>query len=169
LQGRANEAGSVARISAPDVEAVIVNRLRAESDADNEVSAREIIENHLIRAIVGRDQITITPRLDASVDGASDQSGGATISVPFKAALPLRKGVSHSPSGRQTIDEATRSALLTAIARSRGWFDTIVKDPAEDIGTIARRENLAERHVRFLARLSLPAHHRGDRRRSRAC
>jgi site-specific DNA recombinase len=121
LQGRANEAGSVARISAPDVEALILNRLRAESDADNGVSDREIIENHLVRAIVSRDQITITPRLDASTDGANDQSDGPTISAPFKATLPLRKGISHSPSGSRTIDEATRSALLTAIARSRVW------------------------------------------------
>jgi site-specific DNA recombinase len=153
LQGRANEAGSVARISAPDVEALIANRLRAESDADNDASDREIIENHLVRAIVGRDQITIAPRLDASMDGANDQSDGRTISVPFKATLPVRKGISYSPSRRQTIDEATRSALLTSIARSRAWVDTIVKDPA-DIGTIAKRENLAERHVRFLAPLA---------------
>ena len=103
---------------------------------------------------MGRDQITITPRLDASVDGANDQSRGATISIPFKAALPLRKGVSHSPSGRQAIDEVTRSALLTSIARSRAWVDTIVKHPAADTGTIAKRENLAERRVRFLAPLA---------------
>jgi site-specific DNA recombinase len=117
VQGRASEAGSVARISAPDVEALITNRLRANSDAGDDASDREIIENHFVRAIVGRDQITITPRLDASVNDANDQSNGPTISVPFTATLPLRKGISHSPLGRQAIDEATRSALLTAIAR----------------------------------------------------
>jgi site-specific DNA recombinase len=154
LQGQAREAGSVARISAPDVEALIVNGLRANSDADNDASDREIIENHLVRAIVGRGQITITPRLDASVHDANDQSNAPTISVPFKAALPLRKGISHSPSGRQAIGEATRSALLRAIARSRGWIDAMVKDPAANIETIAKQENLAERHVRFLAPLA---------------
>jgi site-specific DNA recombinase len=30
----------------------------------------------------------------------------------------------------------------------------MVKDPAANIGTIAKRENLAERHVRFLAPLA---------------
>ena len=154
LQGRASEAGSVARISAPDVEALIVNRLRANSDAGDHASDREIIENHLVRGIVGPDQITITPRLDPSADGANDQIDGATISVPFKALLPLRKGISHSPSGRQAIDEATRSALLTAIVRSRAWVETILEDPAADLGTIAKRESLAERHVRFLMPLA---------------
>ena len=84
----------------------------------------------------------------------NNQNDGPTISIPFTPTLPLRKGISHTPSGGQAIDEATRSALLTAIARSRAWVDTIVKDPAMDIGTIAKRENLAERHVRFLTPLA---------------
>jgi len=40
---------------------------------------------------------------------------------------------------------------LDAIA---GWVDTIVKDSATDIGAVAKRENLAERHVRFLTPLA---------------
>jgi site-specific DNA recombinase len=79
---------------------------------------------------------------------------GRTISVPFTATLSLREGISHTPLGSEAIDEATRSAMLTSIARSRAWVDTIVKDPAADIGTIAKRENLAERHARFLAPLA---------------
>ncbi len=154
LQGQASEAGSVARISAPDVEALIANGLRANSDADDNASDREIIENHLGRAIVSRDQITITLRSGDVLDAANNQNDGPTISLPFAATLPLRKGISHTPSGGQAIEEATRSALLIAIARSKAWVDTIVKDPATDIGTIAKRENLAERHVRFLAPLA---------------
>jgi site-specific DNA recombinase len=154
LQGQASEAGSVARISAPDVEALIANRLRANSDANDNASDREIIENHLGRAIVCRDQITITLRSGDVLDAANDQNDVPTISVPFTANLPLRKGISHTPSGGQAMDEATRSALLMAIARSKAWVDTIVKDPATDIGTIATRENLTERHVRFLAPLA---------------
>jgi site-specific DNA recombinase len=154
LQGQASEAGSVPRISAPDVETLIANALRANSDADDDASDREIIENHLGRAIVCRDQITITLRSGDVPDAANNQNDGLTISVPFTPTLPLRKGISHSPSGNHAMDDATRAALLTAIARSRAWVDTIVKDPATDTGTIAKRENLAERHVRFLAPLA---------------
>jgi site-specific DNA recombinase len=153
LQGRPNDAGSVARISAPGVEALIANRLRPESDT-SDPSDREIIENHLGRAIVGRDQIRITLRSSDLLDAANDQNDGPTISIPFTASLPLRKGIAHTPSSDQAMGEATRLALLKTIARSRAWVDTIVKDPAADIGTIAKRENLAERHVRFLAPLA---------------
>ena len=51
------------------------------------------------------------------------------------------------------LPRTDRAALLKAIARSKAWVDTIVRD-AIDFGKIARRENLAERHVRFLAPLA---------------
>ena len=107
LQGRAGEAGSVARISAPDVEALIANTLRANSGADDDASDREIIERHLGRAVVHRDQITITLRSGDALDAAKNQNGGPTISVPFTATLPLRKGISHS--GAVTRTEFGRS------------------------------------------------------------
>lgn len=154
LQGRVSEAGSVARVSSPDVEALIAKGLRANSDADDVASDREIIQNHLGRAIVGRDQITITQRSGDLLEAANDQDDVPTFSVPFRPTLPLPKGISHTPSCGQTIDEATRSALLMAIARSKAWVDAIAKDPGTDFGTIAKRANLAERHVRFLAPLA---------------
>jgi site-specific DNA recombinase len=52
------------------------------------------------------------------------------------------------------MDEARRVSLLTAIALSRDRIETIVKDPALDFGALAKREKLAERHVRFLAPLA---------------
>ena len=57
------------------------------------------------------------------------------------------------------MDEARRLSLLTAIARARNGIETIVKDRALDFGAIARRENLAERHVRFLAPLAYLSPH----------
>jgi hypothetical protein len=77
---------------------------------------------------LGRDQITITLRIGDVLDVASNPNDAPTFSVPFTPTLPLRKGISPTPSGGQTIDEATRSAMLMAIARSKAWVDAIVKD-----------------------------------------
>ena len=52
------------------------------------------------------------------------------------------------------MDEALSISLLTAIARSRRWIETILDDSAIGFGTLAKREKLAERHVRFLAPLA---------------
>jgi site-specific DNA recombinase len=49
-----------------------------------------------------------------------------------------------------------RRRLFDALARADpgDGQDAMVKDPAADIGMIVKRENLAERHVRFLAPLA---------------
>ena len=154
LQGQASGAGSVARVSAPDLEALIANGLRAKNDTGDDASDREIIENHLGRAVVGRDQITITRRSGDLTEASNDQDTAQTMSIPFTPTQPMRKGILHTPSGPQAMDEATRSALMTAVARSRAWIDAIVRDPAMDIATIAEQEDLAERHVRFLMPLA---------------
>jgi hypothetical protein len=44
--------------------------------------------------------------------------------------------------------------LLSAIAKTKKWIEMILKDPSRSFATIAEAENLAERHVRFLAPLA---------------
>ena len=62
------------------------------------------------------------------------------------------------------MDEARRISLLTAVALSRHWIETILKHPALDFGAIGKHEKLAERHVQFCApRLFVAAHHSGHR------
>jgi site-specific DNA recombinase len=153
LQGRKDQAGLVARVSASDVEQRVIGTLRAASDHDQDASDRDLIQKRLDKAIVYRDRIEITLRLNNDSE-AGEASSPSTISIPFVPRLPLRKGVAHSPTRQSAMDEAHRLLLLTAIARARDGIEAIVKDPALDFGAIARREKLAERHVRFLAPLA---------------
>jgi hypothetical protein len=154
LQSRKTEAGSVARVSAPDVELLIASAIRAASDANHTASDRELIREHVARAIVGKDHIAIVLRHRDAEGATRDPDDAPMLSIPFTPNLPLRKGVAHAPSGGDAMDEATRSALLMAIARSRAWVDAIIADRTNDFATIAEREKLAERHVRFLAPLA---------------
>lgn len=71
---------------------------------------------------------------------------------PSVPTLPLRKGVSHSLNRQSAMDEARRISLLTAVAKSRHWIETILE--ALDFGAIGKHEKLAERHLRFLALLA---------------
>ena len=154
LQGRKAEAGSVVRVSAPDVETLIAGAIKDSSDVDLAASDRDLIQKHLGKAIISSDAILVTLRHNESVDAVDDVELASPISIPFKLALPLRKGVARTPAGDREIDEAIRSALLTAIAKSRAWIATILKDPSASFETIAAQQNLAERHVRFLAPLA---------------
>jgi site-specific DNA recombinase len=153
LQGRKGQAGSVARVSASYVEQLVIGALRAACSQDQDASDRDLSQNRLDKAIVYRDGVEITLQLNDDSEAGGTLSP-STISLPFVPMLPLRKGVAHSPTRQSAMDEARHLSLLTTIARSRDWIETIVKDPALDFGAIARRENLAERHVRFLAPLA---------------
>ncbi|HEY8124630.1 MAG TPA: hypothetical protein VIF88_04325, partial [Methylocystis sp.] len=76
------------------------------------------------------------------------------LTIPFAPKLIPRKGVAHAPINQGTIDSETREALLKAIARSRGWMETILSDQTASFDNIAADEGLAERHVRRLAVLA---------------
>ena len=60
----------------------------------------------------------------------------------------------HAPASTGALSETDRIALLATIARSKAWIDELLCDPSADFNTIAEREKLAERHVRFLAPLA---------------
>ncbi|KAF0135642.1 MAG: hypothetical protein FD148_577 [Methylocystaceae bacterium] len=60
----------------------------------------------------------------------------------------------HAPINQGTIDSETREMLLKAIARSRGWIETILSGKAASFNDVASSEGLAERHVRRLAVLA---------------
>jgi site-specific DNA recombinase len=96
---------------------------------------------------------TSDPR-DAINDGCDAAWSPPAIIIPFRPTPRLRKGVAHAPPDGATLDEAARGALLTAIARSKSWIETILKDPSLDFAAIAEREKLSGRYIRLLAPLA---------------
>jgi len=62
--------------------------------------------------------------------------------------------VLHSPAHKDALSEANRTALLSAIARAKGWVEEALEQPALDFAAIADRENLSERYIRLLAPLA---------------
>ncbi|MCI4678262.1 recombinase family protein [Rhodoblastus acidophilus] len=153
LQGRKADAGCVSRVSAPEVEKLVVEALRTAIENGAQSEDRQIIDAHLAAATIRRDSIEVTIR----VEDGRDQEPAAeanNIFVPFSPTQQPVKGIVQAPTEPQPMDEATRAALLTAIARSKSWIDAILRDPTIDFTTISSREGLAERHVRFLAPLA---------------
>ncbi|CAJ0849080.1 hypothetical protein AMST5_00073 [freshwater sediment metagenome] len=153
LQGRKADAGSVARVSAPEVEKLVIEALRVNGEAETEASDREVIERLLQRAVVGPDSIAIQPKTLSAAEG-EEQDEIELLLIPFAPPFLPRKGVAHAPPAPTGLDEAGRTALLSAIAKTRKWIEEILQDPSRSFATIAEEENLAERHVRFLAPLA---------------
>ena len=77
------------------------------------------------------------------------------IAFPWTApSFPAMKGIIHEPSTKPTMKPESRDALLTAIAKARGWIDDIRLGRIASFAGIAEREAVRERHIRLLARLA---------------
>jgi site-specific DNA recombinase len=76
------------------------------------------------------------------------------ILIPFAPPLLPRKGVAHSPAQEESLSDASRTALLAAIARAKGWAELALTDPAFDFSALATEEKLSERYIRLLTPLA---------------
>jgi DNA invertase Pin-like site-specific DNA recombinase len=152
LQNRKANSGSIARVSAPDIEALVCEAVKEKEPSDATIADRELIERHVERVTVRPNELEI---LLHSSEGSAGACAATSLSIPFAPNLPRNKGIVHTPADDQkAIDSETRNALLKAIARSRRWLDSILASKAASFDDIAAAENLAERHIRFLMPLA---------------
>jgi hypothetical protein len=64
------------------------------------------------------------------------------------------KGIVHAPTAKPPMKAESRTALLTAIVKARGWIDDIRLGRIASFAETARREAQGERHIRLLAPLA---------------
>ena len=165
LQSRKSEAGSIARVSAPDVEALVCRAvkeaLRTDQETDqigNDIRDHELISQHVERVMVHPDQIAVTLRSPEAgqdpLEAEAEATSSTKLTIPFASRHLPRKGIAHAPAEHGTIDPRTQDTLLQAIARSRRWMDAVLTGKTASFHEIASAENLAERHIRRLVPLA---------------
>jgi site-specific DNA recombinase len=152
FQGRKGEAGSVARVPAPEVEALVLQTLSdATADPTSPVSDAmldcELVGCILEKIVVRKGSVEITYR-------GSDNTQTRSLSVPL--SLPptrVRREIS-SPDGSyldetRLIRSETRARLIEGIAKARLWIDELVAGRVINTAEIARHEGCSERSVRM--------------------
>ena len=172
LQGKVQGAGSIARVPAAEIEALVLGALRHHlqaSGAEPQPIAdcdRDLIERHVERITLTPKHITLQmrPSSEAAPAGTVAEGPGhnaigdlrvATIAIPWTGPMPATvKGIVHVPAHNTPIKPARRETLLTAIAKARQWVDDMARGRTATFAQIARREGKVERHVRLLAPLA---------------
>jgi site-specific DNA recombinase len=170
LQNRKAEAGSIARVPAPEVESVVCDGVRRQlaavgrAEPANSLTDRESIERHVERVIVTPQalEVFLNPASEASAqvdDPTLDcQAAGnplSTTTLPWTApSFAAVKGILHEPSEKPAMKPESRDALLAAIAKARGWVEGIRLGRFASFAEIAKREAVGERHIRLLAPLA---------------
>lgn len=164
LQRRPDEAGSVARAPAVDVEALVVETLRKRGDETRKErpskpgTDRDLVEQHVDRVIVRRQAIEIHVSNHNQASGKRKERRNRQpeiLSVPWCSPAPTAaKGILHASSSNRSLSSGSRDALLMGIAKARIWIEDLVEGRAASFTEIAKREGKVERHVRFLAPLA---------------
>jgi site-specific DNA recombinase len=170
LQRKPHAIGSIGRVPAGEIEAVIVAALRNHlnaSDAGEQLpdNDRELLERYLERVILTANHLEL--RLRPSVQPAQAQNSATngssappianvtTITVPWTSRVPAAvKGIVHVPAHNTPMTPSRRDALLMAIAKARHWIDELANGRVDSFAMLARREGKLERHIRLLLPLT---------------
>jgi hypothetical protein len=151
LQRRKEQAGSVPRVSAPEIETLVCEALRREKSAGDDIPDKDLIVQHVRNAIIRRDRIEVECERTPDEDEFDSRS---KLTIAFTPTTLLQKGITRKPAENGQIDAVAREKLLNAIRRASKWVEAVRSGEAESFDEIAAQEGLAERHVRWLAPLA---------------
>ena len=161
LQGRAKQAGSISRIPAEEIEALVAKSVRDNLNASTEIEDTALVHNHVVRVEVQSDQLVIEL---ANAKGADRKLKRArnVIEVPWhKTPSTRRREViypeSASSQDTRPIRSENRALLVASIARGRRWLDELIADPTANAASIAKREDCTARKVNMTISLAFLA------------
>jgi site-specific DNA recombinase len=146
LQRRKEHAGSVPRVSAPEIEALVCEALRRENSAAEEISDRELVAQHVGKVIIRRDRIEVELQRDSDRE---ELNSARKLVIPFAPTMTTQKGIAREPVENIQTDAITREKLLNAIRRASSWVEAVKSGKAKSFYEIAAQEGLGERHVRW--------------------
>jgi hypothetical protein len=171
-EGRAEEAGSITRVSASDLEEAILQALRERWPGEPDDVF--LIEQYLERAVLKPSTIELTLRPSSPAERSDtdntfadvhqDYSNApendfdrskhtsAVITVPWSRPSSSRRREIIRPSNRTPDDPRPiradrRATLVRAIALGRRWLAEITAGEIADPDGIALREGCSKRHV----------------------
>lgn len=168
-QNRPEQQGTVARVSAHEIEELVASALRKQLGVDQSDAANPggiddavaltdaaLIEAHLDRIVVTTDSLKLTIR--ALPDGTPPTS----LSIPWKPTSKTRRRAIIAPAGTsipttEPIRPEARARLIAAIARARGWVSDLTRGTVASTGEIAARDGISERSVRMTLPLAFLA------------
>jgi site-specific DNA recombinase len=176
MQGRAQEAGSIARLPARELEQVVMDavfdmlakdeRTRRAASQVNELGQRQ--REQALRRVVRRVEVsesriavTVLPSaLEEADRGArpdDDGDGLSTIEVPFTIVRRDNGARVLATGAVMPALDSSASALIRAVARGYAWRQHLLNGSARSTTEIAQKEGVTRRYVARLLRLGFLA------------
>jgi site-specific DNA recombinase len=164
LHDQGARAGSVRRVPAGEVEALVGQAVRAHLGDTASGSNRDLISSHVVRVDIQLDQLAIelTAAKPSSNPLDAMDNERLVLRIPWKK-MPMKRRreiivpVSMSARDLRPIRAETRATLVASIARGRRWLDEIVAGTVTSVEQIAAREKCSIRHVNMTISLAFLA------------
>ena len=166
LRGHKAEAGSVRRVSAPEIEAVVLRtvteRFGSSADEAQGVSLHtveqsqgsspgDLIEHHLDRVIVATDRLILT--FKAGGPNAEHNTEAETVTIPW---APPRTGTLVRIEGKEHVASSPKPnpGLVQAIVRAHVWLQLLTDGTYESIESLGQAIGLHPKVIRHRIRLA---------------
>ena len=161
LQGDAERSGSVHRVPATEIEALVIRSVRNHVKLPAAIDDRSLVDTHVARVEVQPDQLVIQ-LARAEKPTARVPRKVRTLHVPWhKTPSKRRREIlvpeALDPQHARPIRSETRATLVASIARGRRWLDELTSDAAASAESIAKRERCSMRKVNMTISLAFLA------------
>jgi DNA invertase Pin-like site-specific DNA recombinase len=156
-EGRVGGKGSVSRVVAPEVEALVLNAIREHAAEDAvAVPEQDLIDAHVKRIVVSRDSVAITFK------GHECSENSGTVIKPLVRVnrVPRREivpGSAEASDPERGMRSENHRRLVTMIAKARRWTADLVSGAVASTASLAAREDCSERHIRMVLPLAFLA------------
>jgi site-specific DNA recombinase len=161
FQGRSEEAGSVERVPALEIERIVVEALRKQLKTSGQFDDRGLVNQHAERIEVQSERIVLR-LVSTSSDGDPESSQARTLHVAWRKTPTTRRREILVPSDTEPrnvrpIRSETRATLVASIARGRRWLNELISDASASTQAIAKREGCSARKVNMTISLAFLA------------
>ncbi|MEO8894734.1 MAG: hypothetical protein ABI450_02525 [Rhizomicrobium sp.] len=160
LHKQPDSAGSVCRVPAAEIEELVSETLRRHCDeqAHSMIYTGDQGLPHLERVVIKLKEVEVHISMSLTNCEDGQEQNPIVVSLPWAPQKFVAvKGVSRAHlSEAPRLKPDTRDALLTAIAKARGWMSDMIADRIT-ISEIASQEGNGERHIRLLLPLAFTA------------
>jgi DNA invertase Pin-like site-specific DNA recombinase len=145
LNGRKHKAGSVTRIPAPEIEAIIEDAVRRKLEEQG--VSTEAVWDRIERAVVGAKGIIVTINSTSNDDMPTEM-----IKIPWASERPIRPDSSTLPPEREPDQK-----LLQAFVRAHAWLSDLANDRFSSVEELASKADIHPKVMREALKMAFVA------------
>ena len=155
LQGVKNKAGSIVRVPAAQIEALVIEAVRKLSSDRTALQAD-------IRYLIDRVTIGLAAVQVQLSEAAESAAGARALTLPWSPPSPYWKreiiqGVANGKTSVRPMRANARAILLDALGDAHRWLDELLSDPTQTLEALALRERKTDRSIRMTLSLAFLA------------